>query len=445
VTAGADDVLTIDPGHEFEDVLVQLIGPDADKAYQGGPYPTSIINSGFALSFSNGRGDPAELMKCFRSDQLPILNQLAREFAICDHWHSSLPGPTFPNRFFAHAASSGGLDHSPGGGEVAWWETVDGFDFAKGTIYNRLDDAGLRYGFYAGDDLPVVASLSGVSLDDINDFGEHFAEDLKDSGYADLRYVHLEPSYDAVAIPFVSDGKFRSGSSQHPLGDVNKGELFLKQAYEAIRNSPLWESSLLIITWDEHGGFYDHVAPPPAVPPNDGPPPDDDNNQHGFLFDRLGVRVPAIIVSPLIPKNTIDHRVYDHASIPAAIERIFGLQPLTDRDRLVNAPNALCTLMSPRADAPTTLVDPAPSVAAALVGPPTPAELAAPIDPGVLPFVHVAAIEHLKMTTDPAERAAIVANAKAITTYGQASGYVASVTMKARALRQAHRAPGTPA
>ena len=433
VTEGAEDVLTKGPGHEFEDVIVQLCGDGAYSAYHGGPYPTAIDASGYAVNFRDDGGDPAEVMKCFRPDQLPILNQLAREFAVCDHWYSSLPGPTFPNRFFMHAASSGGLDRSPTKAENAWWETVDGFDFPKGTIYDRLDGADLRYRFYAGDDLPVVAGLAGVSLWDIHDFDEHFAEDMKDSDYADLRYIHLEPSYDVF-------NDFKGGTSQHPLGDVNKGELFVKQAYEAIRNSPLWESSLLIITWDEHGGFYDHEVPPPAVPPNDGA--GDDYNEHGFLFDRLGPRVPAVIVSPRIPRNVIDHRVYDHASIPAAIERVFGLAPLTDRDRHANAPNALCTLLSPRTDTPATLADVAVSANVASVAPKTPAQLAQPIaDPSVMPFVQVAAIEHLKMTTDPAERAAIVANARTIETYGQAYVYMKSVTTQVRATRAA-RATG---
>jgi phospholipase C len=423
VTAGADNSLSPPgPGHEFEDVLVQLAGPGATYP-SGGPYP-AMNNSGYAASFASHGGDPAEVMKCFTPGQLPVLNQLASEFAVCDHWFSSLPGPTFPNRFFVHAASSGGLDHSPSDAELSWWETVDGFSFPKGTIYDALDRAGLKYRFYACDRLPVVASLAGVSLLDIHDFGDHFAADIGDSDFASLQYVHLEPSYDIL-------NDYRDGNSQHPLGDIRQGELFVKQAYEAIRNSPLWEDSLMIITWDEHGGFFDHVVPPPAVPPGDSAPAT--YNQHGFAFDQLGPRVPAIVISPRIPKNTVDHRVYDHASVPAAIERIFGVPPMTNRDQGVNAPNALLTLTEPRTDTPATLVEVAAGPAAAPSAPKTPQDPARPItDSSIVPFLQTAVIEDLKLA-DPAQRPIVIANAKTIATYGQAAAYITTVTQRVTA------------
>jgi phospholipase C len=424
VTAGAENVMALGPGHEFEDVLTQLAGAGASYP-SGGPYP-AINDSGYAASFSGHGGSPAEVMKCFTVPQLPVLNQLAQEFAVCDRWFSSLPGPTFPNRFFVHAASSGGLDHSPSDWENFVWESVDGFDFPNGSIYNALDNAGLSYRFYAGDWLPVVAALSGVWLWDIHSFDD-FAGDLSNPDYAGLHYVHLEPSYDI-------NNDFRSGSSQHPLGDIVKGEQFIKQAYEAIRNSPLWEDSLLIITWDEHGGFFDHVTPPKAIPPGDGTGPGHKYNQHGFAFDQLGPRVPAIVISPRIPKNVIDHRTYDHASVPAAIERIFGMAPLTDRDKLVNAPNSLLTLASPRTDTPATLVSPAAEAAVTALAQSAAqnaAKLAQPVaDPSVVPFLQTAVIADLKMA-DASQKQAIVANAQKITTYGEAYSYIQSVMQRA--------------
>jgi phospholipase C len=425
VTAGAEDVMQVGPGHEFEDVLVQLCGPGASYP-SGGPYPP-INESGYVASFIGHGGSPAEVMKCFTPQQLPVLNQLAQEFAVCDHWFSSLPGPTFPNRYFVHAASSGGLDHSPTSLENAIWETVDGFGFPNGTIYDAMDRAGLSYRLYAGDQLPVVASLSGVQLWDIHSFDDDFAGDLANPDYAGLDYAHLEPSYDCLP-----GHDFQNGTSQHPLGHVVAGESFIKQAYEAIRNSPMWESSLLIVTWDEHGGFFDHVPPPAAVPPGDGAGPGSKYNQHGFPFDRLGSRVPAIVISPLIPRNVIDHRTYDHASVPAAIERIFGMAPLTDRDKLVNAPNSLLTLASPRTDTPATLVSPA-AEAAAVAHPAaaTEAELAAPVtDPSVMAFLQTAVIADLKMA-DPAGQPAIIANAKTLTTGAQVQAYMQSVMQRA--------------
>ena len=111
---------------------------------------------------------------------------------------------------------------------------------------------------------------------------------------------------------------------------MTRGEELIKATHEAIRNSPVWNNSLLIITWDEHGGFYDHVFPGAAPAPADGAPTT--FNRHGFTFDLYGPRVPAIVVSPLIPRNQVDHRLYDHASIPATLESLFDIAPLTQRD-----------------------------------------------------------------------------------------------------------------
>ncbi len=200
-------------------------------------------------------------MKCYTPAQLPVLNALAREFAVCDNWYASMPGPTWPNRMFVHAGSSGGLDHSPTVGEIAEWEGISGFPLPNGTIFDRLNSASIRRRLYGGDDFPMVAALKSIHLSDIRHYSL-FAEDLQQTGYAD-RYIFIEPSYDVL-------NKYRNGASQHPLGDVTRGEALIKQTYEAIRNSPVWNSSLLIVTWDEHGGFYDHVLPGAAPAPADG-------------------------------------------------------------------------------------------------------------------------------------------------------------------------------
>jgi phospholipase C len=150
------------------------------------------------------------------------------------------------------------------------------------------------------------------------------------------------------------------GDSQHPKDDVTRGERLLKTIYETIRNSPRWETSVLIITYDEHGGFYDHVPPPQTVAPGDATT-DPANDLYHFDFRQLGVRVAAVIISPLIPRGTIDHTVYDHTSVLATVESIFGLQPLTERDKHANTLNHLFSLATPRTDAPTTLPAPADS------------------------------------------------------------------------------------
>ena len=143
----------------------------------------------------------------------------------------------------------------------------------------------------------------------------------------------------------------------HPLDDVTRGERLIKDIYEAIRSSPHWESSMLIVTFDEHGGFYDHVAPPAAVPPGDVAV--DSYNHYGFKFDQLGVRVPTLVISPWIAKGVIDHTTYDHTSILSTVERLFGFGALTNRDATAADALHLLSLGAPRTDAPFTLPEPA--------------------------------------------------------------------------------------
>ena len=114
---------------------------------------------------------------------------------------------------------------------------------------------------------------------------------------------------------------------------------------------------MLIVTFDEHGGFYDHVEPPPAVPPGDTITAG--YVQNGFTYDRLGVRVPALVVSPLVRRGTIDHTLYDHTSMLATVERLFGTRSLTERDKAANDLIHLLSLDAPRTDAPTALHPPA--------------------------------------------------------------------------------------
>ena len=151
----------------------------------------------------------------------------------------------------------------------------------------------------------------------------------------------------------------RAETRCHALDDITRGEQLIKTVYEAIRNSPHWERSLLIITFDEHGGFYDHVAPGPAVPPGDLVTAD--YQQFGFKFDRLGVRVPALVISAHTPRGVIDHTRYDHTSILATVERMYGMDNLTNRDKAANDVRHLLGLQNPRADAPVTLHAPATS------------------------------------------------------------------------------------
>ena len=430
----ADYSMPVDPGHEFTDVLVQLSGPAATYT-PGGPYPP-INCSGYVASYAAKAGpqQPAgEILKCFSPDQLPILNTLAREFAVCDHWHASMPGPTWPNRMFVHAASSAGLDHSPTTAEIALWEITSGFSFPNGHIFDRLASSGRTRRLYAGDSFPMMAALKGIGLGDIRPYSD-FANDLK--GSFPFNYAFIEPSYRLL-------DEYRGSTSEHPLGDIRLGEGLIKDTYEAIRNSPVWDSSVLILTWDEHGGFYDHVPPPAAVAPGDTSP-SAPHNKFGFTFAQYGPRVPAVIISPLIPKNTIDHRLYDHSSVPATLEALFGLQPLTARDRSANNILPLLSLATPRTDAPTTLPSPqipaAPLMAVGMAHPVSyaaqpPARPHDSINDGNLPVIVQSAMRQDIELSAPGDRSLIVARVASLKTREDAAKYLAEVEAKRTAAK----------
>lgn len=416
--------IAVDPAHEFLDVLEQLCGTQA--VYQRGQAYPRINNDGFVSDYArshtkgegNVSGDFGKIMNGFTAGQLPVLNALAGHFAVCDGWHSSLPGPTFPNRLFAMGASSGGLDHSPSTSELLTWEGLDGFAFPGGSIFDALkkgfpNDA---WRIYGGSRFPLVSALKGVSLDDVHSIDD-FGNDLKNGAYP-WHLTWIEPDYGDMVF-----STFRGGSSQHPMDNVAGGEGLIKLVYEAIRASPVWESSLLIVTWDEHGGFYDHIAPGKAVAPGDTRP-GSKFNQYGFTFTQLGVRVPAVVVSPLIPAGTIDHRPYDHSSIPKTLETAFNLQPLTKRDNAANSLVPLLTLGAVRQDTPKTL--PAPLPPGQLVtGTPRPGSES--VDDGNLPvFIHIAMRQELALSNS-AKRLAVLGRAQSVRTRAQAGQYLAEM------------------
>lgn len=376
VKEGAPWSLTSDPNHEFEDVFEQLTGKDFSNFNPRNPYPTPT-NTGFVQNFVKAKPKPTDLgdiMSGYTSDQLPVITALAKEFAVCDCWFSSMPGPTWPNRFFLHGGSSGGLDHSPSLAETASWEAgvPGGFAFQNGSIFDKLKSANLPFRFYRGhnfltDDYPIVSALRDITPSQSHSITD-FENDLNNN-YTPF-YTFIEPSYGNIL-----NNTFAGGTSQHPMDDVCGGEKLIKQVYEAIRKSPVWESSLLLITWDEHGGFFDHVIPPIAIPPGDrtqtpggsfwekllsflGVKKKNNINQHGFTFNQYGVRVPALVISPWIPKNTVDGTLYDHATIPATLRALQNQLPsLTQRDAKANHVLPLLSLAQPRTDAPLTLPD----------------------------------------------------------------------------------------
>jgi phospholipase C len=361
--------LAVGPHHNFSDVYEQLVGPDQSPPQTKTltyPEPT---NSGFVASYVKAIGgaagaDPCDAIKCFSPANLPVLHELAGEFVVCDAWFSSMPGPTWPNRFFVHAASSGGLDHSPGPVAMATSYKFKSFSFEHGHIFKRLQDRGIFWSVLAGSWLPQCFAMEGM-----HEFwdGTH-KRDMKDIDAVldellqhDRGYVFIEPSYG----DFLND-TYRGGTSQHALDDVTRGEWLLKAVYERLRNHAVWDDCALIVTWDEHGGFWDHVPPPRATPPGDATT-NDDNNAYGFQFDRYGVRVPALLISPLAERNQIDHRTHDHSTV---LSTLAALWPdlggaFTARDgRELHDGATLATLLvrgTPRTDCPTELAEPAKS------------------------------------------------------------------------------------
>ena len=433
VSQPADYAMVVDPGHEFPDVLCQLCGPAAEYV-SGGTYP-AIDGSGYVASYAeaclkaNQTRPAGEILRCYSAAQLTVLNALAREFAVCDNWHASMPGPTWPNRMFVHAASSGGLDHSPTNGEIALWETVAPFTFPNGDIFDRLSAKGLQWRLYAGDFFPMMAALNGIGLADIRQY-DNFASDLQSP--FPYSYVFIEPSYCLLT-------DYKGSTSQHPLDDVRLGEGLIKSTYEAIRNSAVWDSSVLIITWDEHGGFFDHAIPPAVVAPGDTTPTDR-HNQYGFTFEQYGPRIPAVVISPWIEKNSIDHRLYDHSSIPATVEALFGLAPLTKRDAAANNLLPLLSRSGPRSDAPATLPSPmipqatalpeAVSLTAASNAQSTATRPRDSVNDGSLPVVIGAAMRQ-DLEFSPAEdRDRIIAKVAALKTRADAAAYLMEVSAK---------------
>jgi phospholipase C len=287
-----------------------------------------------------------------------------------------------------------------------------------------------------GDEFPQALHMDGMTEKLAEGKFKPFsflAPGLKVEGFS-KSYVFIEPDWH----PFT---KFKGGNSQHPVDDVTRGEQLIKETYEAIRNSPVWEKSLLVITYDEHGGFYDHVPPPVAVEPGDRPT-NPFNNKYGFSFGQLGVRVPAVVVSPFIAKGVVDHRIYDHSSVPSTIEERFGLTNLTQRDKQAARVTTLLTLNDPRTDAPQVLPPPTTSgirfeflsrlesdfekvvVELGL-------EAGRPVDPALVPFVHVALLRKLSGLT-PAERDDAIAEAKALRSDVDAVRYIQKVRKSIR-------------
>jgi phospholipase C len=335
-----------DPGHDFSDVNFQQFETYTPA---NGQRPRM---EGFVKAYSRKYPKPPtetshNIMKSFGPSDLPILTRLAAHYAVCDRWFSSVPGPTLPNRLYAHAGTSfGRLDMSP--------EYITDPFF---TIYELLDSYNVSASIYS-DGWTAAATFKGLLRRQDHYFGT-IDDFYSDCEKGDLpNYCFVEPRYSSS----FEGGTFRAQNDQHPDSDVRAGESLIYRVFQAVsRNQRIWEKAMLVITYDEHGGLFDHVPPGPAIPPGDKPcldPP--------FGFDRYGVRVPAVIVSPYIQKGTRSSRIYDHTSLIATARTLFNAGDRSDGKLRARAAHAssfadLATLEIARTDDPELVCHSAPS------------------------------------------------------------------------------------
>jgi phospholipase C len=238
----------MDPGHEFDEVNDQLFGNK--KGTPGGPINAGFVASYAALNGGKNAANAGQVMDCFEPARLPILTGLAREFAVCDAWYSSVPGPTWPNRFFVHAATSGGhVDNKL-------------HRYAMPTIYDRLSQSGVSWRIYYHD-IPQCLALTRLQGSFFKGKFKKFSRFLADARQAAL------PAYSFIEPRYFTWFKRYPANDQHPPHDVEHGEALIADVYDALRGSPAWPHTLLIITYDEHGGIYDHEHPIEGKPPGD--------------------------------------------------------------------------------------------------------------------------------------------------------------------------------
>jgi phospholipase C len=272
--------------------------------------------NGFPMQNAVG-SDPAgrRSMGYYDSSDLPFYYRLANDFGVGDRYFASVPGPTYPNRFYEMAGTTFGHtknDPPPTGG------------FTQPTIFGRLQEAGVSWKVYDAQ-FPTASFFADVRahMDHVQPISQYTA----DAAAGTLPQVaFIEPTY---------VGKVTQESDEHPPANIQVGQQFTASVVRALMTSPNWSTSAFLLTWDEHGGYYDHVAPPVAPKPDDIAPvlgPTDTR----AAFDRYGVRVPFVAISPFSKPHFVSHRVSDHTSILRLIEQRFQLQPLTRRDARAN-------------------------------------------------------------------------------------------------------------
>jgi phospholipase C len=300
-----------DPDHHFPAVDLQIFG-GVTEAQNPARQPNM---QGFIQSYYNQQRNVKhshKIMSYFTPDKLPVLTTLATEFAVFNRWFSSIPGPTLCNRAFAHYGTSFGQVSM----DIFYWNKQ------YKSIYERMLASGRTSKLYYFDQASSSLEVVNLLRNQPALFGT-FTDFLHACNSGKLPdYCFIEPNYTDHEDP--NGAGELLASDQHPDHDVRAGEQFIASVYNAIRNNPnLWPHTALLIVYDEHGGIYDHVPPPACTPDGFVAQPSATGTPDPFHFDRLGVRVPAVLVSPWIARGTVVDEVFEHASIPATVTDYF--------------------------------------------------------------------------------------------------------------------------
>lgn len=298
--------MAYDPKHEHVNVLAQLQGDNAGfvQEFQKA-YPNSKID------------DWSDVMGYYPLDFLPALHRLGREFTICDNWFSSLPGPTWPNRFFALSGTSMGQVLMPAGKELLepHWYTEQTQD----TIFSRMSEKNIPWRIYHYDFPASLILTKQREAENLARYAgiEQFFKDAAGKAESFPAFTFIEPQYFGVAQ-----------NDDHPPHNVMKAEKLIADVYNAVRSNPeLWESTLLVVVYDEHGGFYDHVVPPATIPP--------DMKINNWSFNQLGVRIPALLISSRCARR-VEHTQFDHTSLLKYLQEKWSLGSLGNRTAHAN-------------------------------------------------------------------------------------------------------------
>jgi phospholipase C len=301
----------LDPGHSYSDGRVQ---------YHNGAADGWLLDGSDASSSNPNQANDIFAIGYYGQSDLSFLGAAGPAFTVCDNYFCGIMAETYPNRFHMHAAQTDRLVNGSATSTLP-------------TIWSRLEEKGLS-GRYYFSDLPFLA-LWGTRYASIS---KPFSQFLADASAGTL------PNVAFIDPRFEDEG---SGTSQddHPHADIRNGEVFLNQIYDAVRNSPNWSKTVLIINYDEWGGFFDHVPPPLAPIPTA-------SAAAGDTDGRLGFRVHCVVISPYARRNFIAHGQYDHTSILKMIEWRFGLPPLSVRDNTANNLAEVLNLAAPDVTAP---------------------------------------------------------------------------------------------